>query len=160
MPRDDVADFRCGEQSLDNWLNLRAIKNETAGTSRTFVSIELDSGSIAGYSCLSSSSLARGDAGNELGGNALDPIPVILIGRLAVAERFAGRGVGASLLQAAVIKGIEASRIVGSRAFLMHALSDDAAAFYERFGFAAVPESTRVRYLLMKDAEATIAALD
>lgn len=151
--------FTCGEQSLDNWLQLRAIRNEASGSSRTFVSIEQESGLIAGYYCLSASSLSREDAGSALARNAPDPVPIILIGRLAADTRFAGMGVGASLLQDAILKGVDASRLIGSRAFLVHALSDAAASFYERFGFRAVPSSSRVMYLLTKDAEATIATM-
>lgn len=159
-PQDDVTGFGCGEQSLDDWLTLRAIRNELANVSRTFVTIERESELVAGYYCLSSSSVARERAGRVLGAHGTpDPVPVILIGRLAVDERFAGQGVGASLLQDAVIKGVEASRIVGSRAFLVHALNDRAASFYRRFGFAEVPGSPRVMHLLTKDAEVTIAGL-
>lgn len=159
-PHDDVTGFRCGEESLDNWLNLRAIKNELANTSRTFVTIERNMDVVAGYFCLSSSSVAREDAGRILGGHGVpNPVPVILIGRLAVDERFKRQGVGASLLQDAVLKGVEASRIVGSRALLVHALNDGAVAFYRRFGFAAMPGSPRVIYLLTKDAEKTITDL-
>lgn len=156
-PHDNVASFSCGDVSLNNWLNLRAIKNEAAGTSRTFVTIERESDHIAGYYCLSASSLRREDATGALARNSPDPIPVILIGRLAVGSRFAGQGVGASLLQDAVLKGVDAARIIGARAFLVHALTDDAVEFYRRFGFESVPASTRVMYLLAKDAEATIA---
>lgn len=156
-PHDDVTGFRCGEQSLDNWLNLRAIKNELANVSRTFVTVEGESELVAGYYCLSSSSVAREEAGRVLGANGTpNPVPVILIGRLAVDERFKGQGVGASLLQDAVIKGVEASRIVGSRAFLVHALNDGAVSFYRKFGFTAMPGSPRIMYLLTKDAEKTI----
>lgn len=155
-PHDDVAGFRCDEQSLDNWLNLRAIKNEAAGSSRTFVSTERDTARIAGYYCLSASSITREDGGRVLGRNAPDPVPVILIGRLAVDSEFKGMGVGASLLQDAMLKGIEAARIVGARAFLVHALNENAVSFYDRFGFDSVPGSPRVMYLLTKDAEATV----
>ena len=88
-----------------------------------------------------------------------EPIPVILIGRLAVDEGFKGHGLGASLLQDALSKGIDASRIVGARAFVVHALSDAAESFYEKFGFTLVPESERVMYVTVQDAEATLAAL-
>ncbi|MGN6273107.1 MAG: GNAT family N-acetyltransferase [Protaetiibacter sp.] len=155
-PHDDVSPFGCGQPSLDSWLHLRAIKNEVSGFSRTFVSIERDSGLIAGYYCLSASSLAREDASGALARNAPDPIPVLLIGRLAVDARFQRLGVGSSLLQDAVLKSIEASRLIGSRAILVDALDDDAVAFYSRAGFALVPRSSRVMYLLMKDVEATV----
>jgi ribosomal protein S18 acetylase RimI-like enzyme len=123
------------------------------------VTIDSESDLIAGYYCLSSSSVAREDAGNALGRNSPDPVPVILVGRLAVDDRFKNQGLGSSLLQDAVVKGVEASRIIGSRAFLVHALNDGAVAFYRRYGFVSVPESPRVMYLLTKDAEATIASM-
>lgn len=88
-----------------------------------------------------------------------DPIPVILIGRLAVDAQFKSLGLGASLLQDALSKGVEASRTVGARAFIVHSLNDAAASFYGRFGFTLVPESARVMYILVQDAEATIAGL-
>lgn len=89
-----------------------------------------------------------------------DPVPVILLGRLAVDQAFQGRGLGASLLQDALLKGVEASRILGARAFLVDALDSNAERFYEKFGFTLMPPaSKRAMYLLVKDAEATIADL-
>ena len=82
---------------------------------------------------------------------------MILIGRLAVDERFKGHGLGASLLQHAVLKSLEASRIVGARAFIVDALDDEAERFYSKFGFALMPPaSKRAMYLLARDAEATV----
>jgi len=153
---DEVAQFECGERTLDNWLNLRAIKNEADGNSRTFVSIERESGLIAGYYCLSSNSLARDMAPGSLRRNAPDPIPTILIGRLAVDHRFQGMGVGASLLQNALMKGIEAAEIIGSRAFLVDALNESATTFYSRFGFESLPGSERLMYMRMKDVFETV----
>ncbi len=89
-----------------------------------------------------------------------DPVPVILIGRLAVDQPCKGRGLGASLLKDALLKGIEASRILGARAFIVDALDDNAERFYEKFGFTLMPPaSKRAMYLLVKDAEATVAAV-
>lgn len=155
---DSYASFDCSEPSLNNWLTKRAVRNENAGASRTFVSVDPDSGDVAGYYCLSASSLLREDAPGSIGRNMPDPIPVILIGRLAVDERFKGNGLGASLLQHAILKGVEASRIIGARAVIVDALNDAAEGFYTRFGFARMPPaSERAMYLLLKDAEATIA---
>lgn len=155
---DEVAQFDCGEQSLNNWLNLRAIRNEADGNSRTFVTIERDSGLIAGYYCLSSHSIDHERTNANLRRNAPNPVPVILIGRLAVDTRFAGQGVGASLLQDALLRGVEAANTIGSRAFLVDALNEDAQKFYARYGFANLPGSGRVMYMLTKDATATIRA--
>jgi predicted N-acetyltransferase YhbS len=87
------------------------------------------------------------------------PIPIILVGRLAVDERFKGHGLGASLLRDAILKGVEASRILGARAFVVDALNDDAERFYRKFGFELIPPAEkRAMFLLVADAEATIAS--
>lgn len=152
-----MSTFDCGAASLNDWLRTRAQKNETTGASRTFVSIDSETDAVAGYYCLSASSLLIDDAPGSVRRNMPDPIPVILIGRLAVDERFKGHGLGASLLQHAVLKGLEASRIVGARAFIVDALDDEAERFYSKFGFALMPPaSKRAMYLLARDAEATV----
>jgi predicted N-acetyltransferase YhbS len=85
------------------------------------------------------------------------PIPIILIGRLAIDERFKGHGLGASLLQDAVLKGIEASRILGARAFVVDALNESAESFYRKFGFELMPPvAKRAMFLLIAAAETTI----
>jgi GNAT superfamily N-acetyltransferase len=88
-----------------------------------------------------------------------DPIPVILIGRLGVDSRFQGLGLGFSLLQEAIRKGYEVSRVIGARAFVVHAISDNAEQFYLKFGFTLVPDSARVMYITMSDAAATLAEI-
>jgi GNAT superfamily N-acetyltransferase len=158
---DLVTNFRCGEETLDAWLISRALKNESTGASRTFVSIDTETDEVAGYYCLSASSLLLEDVPGKVRRNMPDPVPVILIGRLAVDTRFAGRGLGASLFQHAILKGLEASRIIGARAFIVDALHDAAEEFYRKFGFVLMPPaSKRAMYLLVKDAEATVRALN
>ncbi|MDM7884293.1 GNAT family N-acetyltransferase [Curtobacterium sp. RHCKG23] len=156
---DDTSTFDCGRPSLTSWLQVRAIRNEAGGASRTFVSIDDETGRIAGYYCLAASSLRAGEAPDALRRNMPDPIPVVLIGRLAVDVHFQGLGLGASLLQDALVKSIEASRLVGARAIIVYALDDDAVRFYERFGFVLIPETARCLFLLLTDAEATVAAV-
>lgn len=80
---DRFATFDCGEPSLNEWLRSRALKNETTGASRTFVTVEAESGDVAGYYCLSASALALQDAPGRVKRNMPSPIPIILIGRLA-----------------------------------------------------------------------------
>ncbi len=91
--------------------------------------------------------------------NMPNPIPVILIGRLAVDSRFKGMNLGASLLQDAISRGVEASRLIGAKAFLVDALNDKAVSFYEKFDFASIPHADRTMYLLMADVEATIVSI-
>lgn len=151
--------FDCGEVSLNEWLQTRALRSETTGASRTFVSLTGD-GEVAGYYCLSASSLSIEDAPGRLRRNMPNPIPVILIGRLAVDHRFKGQGLGGSLLQEAMLKGMEAARLVGARALVVDALSEDAVRFYQRYGFELMPpNSKRAMYLLVSDAEKTVAEL-
>lgn len=160
LASDDVSTFDCGAESLNDWLHSRALKNEMTGASRTFVSVDSETASIAGYYCLSASSVRLEDTPSKVRRNMPDPIPVILIGRLAVDWKFKGRGLGASLLQDAMLKGIEASRILGARAIIVDALDAGAESFYNKFGFTLMPSaSKRAMYLLVKDAEATIAKL-
>ncbi|MHB1172984.1 MAG: GNAT family N-acetyltransferase [Lacisediminihabitans sp.] len=156
---DDCSSFDCGEESLSEWIRQRALRNERGRASRTFVSLGKETDVVAGYYCLSASSLRSGDAVGALKRNMPDPIPIILIGRLAVDSRFTGVGLGVSLLQDAAVKSVEASRLIGARAVLVHALTDDAQSFYQKFGFAPVPKAARAMYLLMADAEATLAAV-
>jgi len=157
LAADNVSTFDCGAASLNDWLRTRALKNETTGASRTFVSIDSETDTVAGYYCLSASSLLLEAAPGSVRRNMPDPIPVILIGRLAVDQPFKGKGLGASLLQHALLKGLEASRIIGARAFIVDALDDDAERFYSKFGFELMPPaSKRAMYMLVKDAEATL----
>ena len=121
------------------------------------MSVETQTRVVAGYYCLSASSLTREETTSSLRRNMPDPIPVILIGRLAVDKRFAGSGLGASLLQEAILKGVEASQLVGARALVVHAISESAENLYRKFGFTLVPNTARVMYITMADAEATIA---
>jgi GNAT superfamily N-acetyltransferase len=156
-PGDSVTGFDCGEPSLNEWLSSRAIKNEATGASRSFVSVDRDTDLIAGYYCLSASSLLLDVAPGKLRRNMPSPIPVILLGRLAVDERFKGTGLGASLLQDAVLKSIEAAQTVGAHAIIVDALNSDAASFYRRFGFEPMPAARDgAMFLLVSDAEATV----
>lgn len=88
-----------------------------------------------------------------------NPIPVLLLGRLAVDTRFERRGLGASLLNDAILKSVEVGRTVGVRALLVDALNPDAESFYLEFGFERMPDSERVLYLRMEDAERTVMTL-
>lgn len=157
---DIVSEFDCGNETLDRWLRGWARHNEARGASRTFVTVTHDTQHVAGFYCLAASSLVRMDAPGALSRNMPDPIPVVLIGRLAVDRRHAGRGLGASLLAHAVRQSIRVAETIGMRAVIVHAKDDRAVAFYRRFGFTPFPDGgTRVLYLGMPEARATIGGL-
>lgn len=119
------------------------------------VSVTRD-GRIAGYYCLSSSSLIRDEGPNRLGSGQPDPIPLVLLGQLAVDLEFSGAGLGRSLLRHATARAMEAAEAIGIRAILVHALTDEVVPFYERFGFERFPGLDRTLYLLAKDARRTL----
>ncbi len=152
---DKLSEFNSGEEALDRWLRGRARGNEKSGASRTMICVT-DSGIVAGYYCLSSSALTVSDGPAKLVQGQPDPVPVVLLGRLAVDRQFAGRGLGFSLLRHAVLRAIEASETLGIRAMLVHALTDEVVPFYEKFGFTRFPGQSHTLYLLIADARETI----
>jgi len=129
--------FACGVESLDDWLKRRAYANQISGTSRTYVVAE--SMRVMGYYCLASGALALNDAPAPVRRNMPDPVPIAVLGRLAIDQTYQGQGLGVALLQDAVLRTCQASAIVGIRGILVHALSDAAKTFYEHHGFVASP---------------------
>lgn len=152
---DKLSEFRCGVESLDIWLRGRARRNEGNGASRTMVSVT-GAGRVAGYYCLSASALERGEGPPALTNGMPSSVPVVLLGRLAVDREFAGLGLGASLLQHATVRALEAAEAIGIHAILVHAVDDEVVPFYERFGFTPIPGESRTLYLLTQDARATL----
>jgi GNAT superfamily N-acetyltransferase len=134
-----IADFASTNEGLNAWLKERALLNEQRGASRTFVICE--SQKVIGYYCLSQGAVAHQDVSAKLRRNMPDPIPVTLLGRLAVDRRWSGQGLGRGLLQDAVLRCQQASRIVASAGILVHAFDEPAAHFYLKYGFARSPKS-------------------
>lgn len=130
--------FDCGEAVLDEWLKRRALANQTSGASRTFVAADRDR-RVFGYYALASGAVAHKMAPGAVRRNMPDPIPVMVLARLAVDRRAQGIKLGGALLRDAVERTLAVSQNVGIRALLAHALHDHAKGFYERYGFRASP---------------------
>lgn len=141
--------FDCGVDSLNDWLKRRARANQVSGASRTYVVTD-EEGQVAGYYCLASGALVLAQAPGGVRRNMPDPIPMAILGRLAVDRNWQGHGLGAALLHDAVERTRAASNILGIRGLLVHALSDDAKAFYERYGFMASPERPMLLVMSLK----------
>lgn len=142
-PDDDLASFDCGRHELNDWLVRRALRSERERDARTYVSCETAGNRVAGYYCLSAFSVVRSVATGALSRNAPDPIPAVLLGRLAVDIRFQGARLGVSLLHDAVVNATTAAGRIGLRALIVEALDEGAAACYLRHGFQPFPGEPR-----------------
>ncbi|HSU06567.1 MAG TPA: GNAT family N-acetyltransferase [Acetobacteraceae bacterium] len=129
--------FACGVEPLDEWLKRRALHNENEGGSRTFVLCEAQL--VVGYYSLAAGSVLPGVTTGRVRRNMPNPIPVVLLGRLAVDRRWQGKGLGADLLRDALLRVLSAGETIGVRAVLVHAISAEAKRFYERYGFHTSP---------------------
>jgi GNAT superfamily N-acetyltransferase len=154
-----MADFRSGTEALDSWLHRRALRNQASGASRTFVTCPIGNlGVVAGFYSLAASSVALDQAPGSVRRNMPNPIPVILLGRLAVDLRHQNAGLGTSLLQDAVRRVAGVADTVGVRALLVHAIDEDAAAFYGHFGFVASNLDAETLFLSMHSLRASLRA--
>jgi len=133
----DVSGFDSGEPALDEWLRRRAFANEITGASRTYVSCA--GGKVIGYYALAAGAVAHAVAPGRVRRNMPDPIPVVVLGRLAVDKSRQGHGVGTGLLRDAVLRTLLAAEIAGIRAILVHAISENGKRFYQQYGFIESP---------------------
>jgi GNAT superfamily N-acetyltransferase len=130
-------DFACGEPSLDEWLKKRALKNQASGPSRCFVIAE--GRAVVGYYCMSAGAIGHEAAPRAMRRNMPDPLPMVLLGRLAIDRRFHNRGLGQALIREAVLRAVHIASNTGVFAILVHALSNAAIQFYLSRGFVESP---------------------
>lgn len=141
----DLTDFDCGVPALDDWLKRRALKNESR-FSRTYV--VCDSNRVVAYFCISAGSVERSAAPGGIRRQAPDPIPVSVIGRLAVSRHYAGQGLGADILSDAFRRIAVASQTIGIAAVLVQAKDDSAKRFYMACAeFIEFPADSRTLFL-------------
>jgi len=143
--------FESGVASLDEWLKRRARRNEADGRSRTFVVCAARR--VVGYYCLAAGSVLHATATGKVRRKMPDPVPILLLGRLAVDREWQGKGLGADLLADAVLRSIGAAKSVGVRAILVHAISDEARTFYEKHGFRPSPVEPMTLMITIEEAQ-------
>lgn len=141
--------FDCVRASLNAWLMRRARAGEAGGASRTYVTSD-DSRRVVAYYSLAAGAVVRAEAPKSMARNMPDPIPVIILARLAVDRRVQGIGLGTALLDDAATRAKAGAAIVGARALLVHALDEQAAAFYETRGFVPSPLAPRMLMVAMR----------
>jgi predicted N-acetyltransferase YhbS len=157
-PQHDLDGFDSGVLPLDEWLKRRARRNEAEGASRTFVLCE--SSRVVGYYSIAASSVMHAAAVGKVRRNMPEPVPVVLLGRLAIDRAWQGKGLGGDLLRDAVLRVVTAAGTIGVRGILVHAISQDAKAFYERHGFRASPVDPMVLMITLEDARQELTESD
>jgi len=130
--------FRCNEPELAHWLVRRALRNQRDGASRCFVVCD-GQRNVLGYYALAAGSVSHAYAAGSVRRNMPDPVPVVVLGRLAVHADHTGQGIGSGLLKDAVLRSLRLSGELGVRALLCHAMSPQAKAFYLAHGFIESP---------------------
>ena len=151
-----LAAFDSGVPSLDDWLKRRAAQNQASGASRTFVTCA--GNQVVGYYALASSAVAPAQAPGRFRRNMPDPIPVVVLGRLAVDNSQKGRGLGRALFQDAARRAIHAAEAIGIRGMMVHALSQDAKNFYLRLGLTESPLDAMIPMITIADRSNALAA--
>jgi ribosomal protein S18 acetylase RimI-like enzyme len=153
-PGHDLSAFDSTSPDLNDWLRRRAWPNQQSGASRTYVICQ--GSRVVAFYCLANGSVLHVDTPSKIRRNMPEPIPVMILGRLAVDREFERRGIGRALLGNAILRTLQAAEISGIRAILVHAEDDKALAFYERHGFLNSPTNPLTLMLSLKDARAQI----
>jgi GNAT superfamily N-acetyltransferase len=152
----DLASFECGVPPLDDWLKRRARTNAASGASHTYVAC--DGARVAGYYALAAGAVEVAAAPGRFRRNMPDPIPVVVLGRLAIDRASQGKGLGRALFRDAALRVLQAAAIIGVRGLLVDAISEDAKAFYLALGMTVSPLDPMTLMVTLADLRASVAA--
>jgi predicted N-acetyltransferase YhbS len=152
--RCQIEEFASGVASFDDWLKRRAYKNQAADASRTFVACE--DAKVVGYYALASGGVEIAAAPSRFRRNMPEPIPIVVLGRLAVDHTHKGRGLGRALFRDSAKRVLHAADSIGIRGILVHAISQDAKAFYIALGFAPSPLEAMTLMVTLADLRAAL----
>ena len=154
----DRRSFDCGEPSLNQYLHRYANQDVRRRVNRVFVaSPPSNPGQVIGYYSLSAGSLAANDLPEKLRRRLPQyPVPVVLLGRLAVAKSRQGKGFGAILLTDARHRIAQASQVMAVYAVVVDALNDRAVAFYRQLAFIPLPSQPLKLFLPMESVTALV----
>jgi GNAT superfamily N-acetyltransferase len=155
-PDHELDAFQSGVDALDGWLKRHARHNEAEGGSRPFVVCMGQR--VVGYYSLAAGSLLPSAATGRVRRNMPNPVPIVLLGRLAIDRSVQGKGLGGDLLRDAVLRVLSAGEAIGVRAVLVHAISPEAKAFYERYGFRPSPVEPMTLMITLAEAQRAFVA--
>lgn len=145
-------DFDCGKPSLSEWLKRYAGQNETRDVSRTFVAVRPGNPRVLGYYCLSSYQIQFNDVppGRAKKLPRAQPVPAVLIGRLAVHTEAQGQGLGAILLLDAFARTLRTAEQIGTHAIVVDAIDEQAHGFYLKYGFEELLDDRLHLFITLK----------
>lgn len=153
-PDDRLDRFDCGKPALNDFLRRRALKNE-GKASRTY-GVCSAAGEVVAFYTLAAGAVELEEVPGSLRRNMPNPLPIMVLGRMAVDLSHAGRGLGKGMMREAMQRVLEASRNVGARALVVHAIDDEAVTFYTPFGFHAFPTGNRTLFLPVETIAASL----
>jgi GNAT superfamily N-acetyltransferase len=142
----NVDGFRCGVDSLDGWPRRRALANQERHFSQVFV-IADGGHQVAAYYALSTGAVSRAFVPASLRRNAPDPIPALVIGRLAVDSERQGEGLARILVRDALTRCLRARRDIAFAAVLVTSADARARSFWERWQFRPLPGDPSAMWL-------------
>jgi GNAT superfamily N-acetyltransferase len=155
--RHDVTRFSCGQPALDRWLQTRALANQEKGF--TVVMVVHEDGRVVGYYGLAPTAVVAAVMPRRVRtGQPPDPVPGLLLGQLATDTAYAGRGIGTGLLKHALARSLAGARLIGGRALVVHALDEQAAAFWRRRGFLPSKDDPLTLFRSLPDIAASLEA--
>ena len=149
-----LGNLTSGATALDDWLKRRARANQASGASRTFVVCEGDA--AVGYYALASGGITLQDAPGRFSRNMPNPIPVVGLARLAVDQAYQGRWLGRALFRDSAQRVVNAADVIGIRGVVVHALSEEAKAFYLALGFDPSPNDPMTLMVTLQDLRAVL----
>jgi GNAT superfamily N-acetyltransferase len=150
----EIDAFVSGVPSLDDWLKRRARSNQASGASRTYVACE--GARVLGYYALASGAVAVDTVPGRFRRNMPDPIPVVILARLAVDQSMQGQGIGRALFADAAQRVTQAADAIGIRGLVVHAISDAARKFYLALGFEECPGQPLMLVVTLADLRAAL----
>ena len=148
----DLTQFSCGVPSLDDWLKRRAAANQASGATRTFVVVE--GRRVVAYYAIASGGISPSSALGKFRRNMPDPIPVALLARLAIDSGWQGQGLGRAMFRDCAGRLFHAAETLGIRGIVVHAISEQAKAFYLALGFDVSPTDPMTLMVTLTDVRA------
>jgi GNAT superfamily N-acetyltransferase len=148
--------FDSGEPVLDDWLRRRARANQVSGASRTYV--VCGGRTVVAYYALASGAIAQAAVPGRFRRYMPDPIPVVVLGRLALDRHYQGLGLGRALFQNAARRVAQAADTIGIRGIVVHAISEEARKFYIALGFDACSADAMTLVVTLRDIRAALEA--